>query len=227
MVNTLLQLLDEPQRQHLLETSINIELDTGECLFSRGQQADHVFLVNRGKVTLYRLKANGEEKIFKVFLAGGLIAEMAVFMNPRRYPMSAVTNQPTSLTALYYQDIYSILRENPDLSLRVMQFMSNRICQLMNNLDIVTQVNASQRLVMRFAELYRNQRRHDGKLTLPCTKRVLAMQLGVTPETLSRLLNKMKKDGLIGEHGNCISIPQFEHLCQSVELEQNIFLTNQ
>ena len=154
----ILQLLNEQQQLLLAAESTQLSLAAGQCLFEKGDAAKSIYLVNKGKVTLYRLMPNGEEKVFKVFLSGGLIAEMAIFMTPRCYPMSAHVDQKTSLTCYSYDSINALLKSDSDLAIKVIGFMSNKIGQLMDSLDMLTQVNASQRLVMYFADVYRKQK---------------------------------------------------------------------
>ena len=219
----ILQLLNQAQKSTLDAQSYQLTLDAGECLFEKGDSAEAIYMVNTGKVTLYRLMPNGEEKVFKVFLSGGLIAEMAIFMTPRCYPMSAHVDQKTRLTCYSHESINELLISDSALAMNVLGFMGNRIGQLMNSLDMLTQVNASQRLVMYFADIYRKQQQQGNKLILPNTKKVLATQLGITPETLSRLLNKLKFSGLINESGSSITVPSFSLLCDEVNLVPSIF----
>ncbi len=219
----LLQLLDKKQKKFLDTQSQKLALSTGDCLFEKGDSANNIYLVNKGKVTLYRLMPNGEHKVFKVFLSGGVIAEMAVFMQPRVYPMNAHVDQATLLTCYSYKSLTELFRSDSELAMKVIGFMSNRVGQLMNSLDMLTQVNANQRLVMYFAEIYRKQNQQGNRLALPSTKKVLATQLGITPETLSRLLNKLKAAGLIQETGAYITVPDFNGLCREVDLVSSIF----
>jgi CRP/FNR family transcriptional regulator len=219
----LLQLLNKKQRLFLETVSKKIILSAGDCLFEKGDCADKIYLVNKGKVTLYRLMPNGEEKVFKVFLSGGVIAEMAVFMEPRIYPMNAHIDQSTSLTCYKHESFISLFKSDSELAMKVISFMSNKVGQLMNSLDMLTQVNANQRLVMYFAEIYRKQKNCGNKFVLPSTKKVLATQLCITPETLSRLFSKLKLNGLIKESGACIIIPDFNFLCREVDLDPSIF----
>lgn len=221
--SSLLQLLTKEQRNNLELSSTQLTLTAGECLFEKGDCADNFYLVKKGKVTLYRLMPNGEQKVFKVFLSGGVIAEMSIFMEPRIYPMSAHVDQTTSLICYHYKNFFDIFTSDSELAMKVTAFMSNRIGQLMNSLDMLTQVNANQRLVMYFAEMYRKQNKHDNRFILPSTKKVLATQLGITPETLSRLLHKLKLNGLIIETGACITVPDFSGLCREVDLAPSIF----
>ncbi|QBG35458.1 Crp/Fnr family transcriptional regulator [Litorilituus sediminis] len=220
---TLLQLLNTEQRELIEQQSTQIELAAGDCLFNKGDSADNIFLVKKGKVTLYRLMPNGEQKVFKVFMSGGVIAEMAVFMQPRQYPMSAHIDQASSIVCYSYQSFTKLFTSYPELALNVISFISNRVGQLMNSMDMLTQVNANQRLVMHFAEIYQKQKRQDNRFTLPNTKKVLASQLGITPETLSRLFNKLKFNGLIKESGACITVPDINGLCREVDLVPDIF----
>ena len=101
--------------------------------------------------------------------------------------------------------------------------MSNKINHLMNTLNILTQVNANQRLIMKLAEIYNAQSLSEGKIHLTMTKKLLATQLGMTPETLSRVMNKLKANNLLQESGNTLTLPNIPLLCQSVNLPFNLF----
>ncbi|MDP6189669.1 MAG: cyclic nucleotide-binding domain-containing protein, partial [Gammaproteobacteria bacterium] len=115
MAKTLLDLLNQEQKAALLHRGKTLQLASGAQVFEKGESAQQIFLVRKGKITLYRLTRNGEEKVFKVFWAGGLIAEMAIFMQPRVYPMSAKADQLTQLTAISRASIVELLQSSPEL----------------------------------------------------------------------------------------------------------------
>ena len=90
--------------------------------------------------------------------------------------------------------------------------MSQKIGFLMNSIDTLTQVNADQRLVMYLAQWYLHQQPEQLSVSLPFSKKVLANQICVKPETLSRMLKRLKNSNLIIEKGRCwelldISLP--------------------
>lgn len=226
MSETIISLLNEEQKKQLLNASRTKSYLAGESLFSQGDSADCMFFVDRGKVSLYRLMPSGDEKPFKVFMAGDFIAEIAMFMQPRVYPMSARIEQNTELLTFSYRDIQKVVSASPELSIKVMEFMSNKIKNLMDTIDILTQVNANQRLVMKLADLYRTQKPQQNRVSLPVTKRLLATQLGMTPETLSRTIKKLKIDGLIVESGSHITVVDIPALCELVGLTPEIFTSH-
>jgi CRP/FNR family transcriptional regulator len=101
--------------------------------------------------------------------------------------------------------------------------MTNRIHQLMDTANILTQVNANQRLVMKLADFYRAQSRSEENITLHVAKKLLATQLGMTAETLSKTFKKLKKDGFITEYESHITLLEIPAMCEMVELAPKIF----
>ncbi|MBL4832193.1 MAG: Crp/Fnr family transcriptional regulator [Aliivibrio sp.] len=223
MPASIISLLDDDEKTRLFAKRKKIQCQSGQQLFTRGENAEHMYLVDKGKVSLFRLMPNGDEKLFKVFMSGELIAEMAMFMEPRTYPLSAKADQDTELSGFYYKDVLEVFTHSAQTSLKVMNYMTNHIHHLMNTVNILTQVNAQQRLVMKLAEIYRMQLKREGKVSLPVTKRLLATQLGMTPETLSRAIKKLKSDHYIEESGNHITLIDIPALCESVDLTPDIF----
>lgn len=223
MSDSIISLFNKMEKARLFSDRKVLKYCAGDLLFEQGQDANNMYLLEKGKVSLYRLMANGDEKLFKVFFAGDLIAEMAMFMQPRIYPMSAKVDQDSEFSCFDYQAVLNIVSGSGELSLKVLNYMSNRICHLMNRLNILTQVNANQRLVMRLAEIYREQKIKEGKVLLCITKKLLATQLAMTPETLSRAMKKLKTDGYIIESGAHITLLDIPSLCQSVGLSAEIF----
>ncbi|CCN36406.1 putative Transcriptional Regulator, Crp family protein [Vibrio nigripulchritudo SO65] len=224
MPDTILSLLDSEKKSDLLNCRKEKTYSAGAVLFERGDQAKHMFRVEKGKVSLFRLMPNGDEKLFKVFMSGGWIAEMAMFMNPRQYPMSARVDQDTTLSLFHHKDVARVFTSEPEISLKTMHFMSNKIHELMNTVDILTQVSAPQRLIMKLAEVYRKEAaKYEGKIPLPASKKLMATQLGMTPETLSRTLTKLKDEGYIRETGHWIKIEDIPTLCEHVDLSPDIF----
>ncbi|WP_022941798.1 Crp/Fnr family transcriptional regulator [Psychromonas hadalis] len=223
MSNSIISLLNEAQKKVLIAAGKTETFKAGHTLFFQGDDAKEMYLVKKGKISLFRLMPNGDEKLFGVFIAGDLIAEMAMFMTPRKYPMTAKVEQETVLSVFGDETITGIIMDSPELSIKVITYMSNKIAKLMDTLNILTQVNANQRLIMKLAEIYNDQPQHEGKIHLTVTKKLLATQLGMTPETLSRVFKKLKDSGFLQESGNYITILNISLLCKSVDLAPDLF----
>jgi len=221
--NSIISLLSKEEKKQLFSESKVKTYSTGHILFNQGDYAKCMYLVTKGKVTLFRLMPDGTEKLFKVFMSGDLIAEVAMFLTTKEYPMTAKIEQETELNIFHHEAIINIIMQSPELSIKIISYMGNKINHLMNTLNILTQVNANQRFIMKLAEIYNAQSLCEGKVYLTVTKKLLATQLGMTPETLSRVINKLKTNNLLEESGNSLTLPSIPLLCQSVNLPLNLF----
>lgn len=222
---TLFDLMTSEQKSVIYNKARLKNLTAGETLFNRGDFAEHFYLVNKGQIKILRLMSTGDEKVFKVFTHGGTIAEVAMFVPSQQYPMTAIAEIDTQVSVFHKKHLFELIETSPQLALAIMRFMSQRIASLMDTIDTLTQVNADQRLVMFFAQQYAKQSSEKPSITLPYAKKVLAGQLSIKPETLSRILKKFKQNELIIEQGSQVSFPDINKLCEFVQVTPDLFKT--
>lgn len=219
----LLSLLSPTEKEELFAGAKIKKYSCGDLLFTKGDKANKLYVVNKGQVKLVRITPSGEEKVFKVFLPHGVIAEMAMFMSEQVYPMTAIVEVDCELLEIEKTGLFSLISKSPELAINIMSFMTQRISFLMNTIDTLTQVNAEQRFVMFLSQLYVNQQPENSAVRLPFSKKVIAQQICVKPETLSRILKKLKDKDLLIERGPFLQLPDIDKLCQAVDLYPDIF----
>ncbi|OIQ46727.1 MAG: hypothetical protein BM565_10195 [Gammaproteobacteria bacterium MedPE] len=218
-----LSLLSPQQQQQLLESGKTIKLVAHQTLFSKGEPATHFYLVKKGQLKIFRITPAGDEKVFNLFTPDSWIAEMAMFMPNPSYPMNAQSEVASEVLAVKRETLLGIIDNCPTLARALLGLMSTKIFSLVNNVDKLTFINASQRFVLHLGHLYQMQTGDEGKIKLQQPKHVLASQLNITPETFSRILRKLKSQQLIEEKGDTILLLDIEKLCAEVELTSDIF----
>ena len=109
ILNSVITLLNKKQKQKLIRSSKEKKYLAGDTLFNRGEPAEEMFLVKQGKVSLFYLMPNGDEKLFKVFVTGDLIAEMAVFMEPRCYSMTAKIDEKSTILSFTHRPFVPLM----------------------------------------------------------------------------------------------------------------------
>jgi CRP/FNR family transcriptional regulator len=92
------------------------------------------------------------------------------------------------------------MREDPDLALAILHAQSVWLRRLTHKVEQLTGSDSSDRLKNWITE----QVPAGGSLVLPVTKKTLAAQLGMTPETLSRSLRSLQDQGLLQVSGTTI-----------------------
>ncbi|PRB81380.1 Crp/Fnr family transcriptional regulator [Pseudomonas sp. MYb185] len=193
-----------------------LHLHGRQHLFYMGQQATHFYLVKAGALTLYRPSYTGDNKVFRTVEKGDLLVETAMFLSQPEYPLSAQAATDVIVYRIPRDNLLQLCRACPDFSLAMLSGMAERISQSLNRIDLLTIGNAAQRLVLYLMDLYIQQRR--AWLVLPVAQSVLARQLNITPETLSRQLSSFRRSGLIGDNHPDVVLLDIEGLCRSVGL---------
>jgi len=199
--------LSGEQLERISQTAHEIHLGSGEALFSQGAPAHRFFLVIEGMIKLFLLSREGDEKVIEVITPGNSFAEAVMFMEPAGYPVYASAVGDTRLLAFENRVFLDLLEESPGLTRKLLATMSRRLHALLREIDELTLHNATYRLV---AYLLQQDRRDESLIDLSVPKQLVASRLSIKPETLSRILARLRERGLVqidGEHITLLDEP--------------------
>ena len=188
----------------------------GDLLFLEGEEARHLFVLAEGRVEMFRIRPDGGEVTLHVLAAPALVACAALFLD-RAYPANArVISGEARLVAVPGGPFLGLLDLRPDLARRMIAALAGRIAELANSLDSRGGRSAPARvagwLMAQPAEkagvggTTRAGAGRAGAVEIPSSKRALATTLGMTPETLSRALARLRADGVIEVVGRRVEI---------------------
>ncbi len=178
-------------------------LDTGQWLFAQDAPAEHFFFVHCGQIRLFRLSAEGEEKIIELIGPSQTFAEALLFMGTGRYPVCAAALSPSELLAIDAMDFAAMLRTSPDTCFALLGGLSQRLHALIAEIDNLALHSAS----VRFARWLLAELPADAdELTLVLPKATLASRLTIKPETWSRITRRLSEQGVITVNGQQIRV---------------------
>lgn len=211
--------MSEPHLQTLVNGMQDIHLDPGKALFRHGQPAERFYFLREGLVKLFRLSPEGDEKIIEIMRPGETFAEAVMFMGTQgRYPVNAEAVNESRLYAFEQRAFLNLLHESSDACFGLLGSMSRRLHMLVNQIESLTLQNATYRLVAYLLEEIPRDVRTSPEVQLITPKGVIASRLAIQPETLSRILAKLRQGGLIEVHGNHITIRDVQALRNIVHL---------
>ncbi|MEX2163483.1 MAG: Crp/Fnr family transcriptional regulator [Sulfuricaulis sp.] len=211
--------LSEPHLRTLIDHMQEIRLESGNTLFHQGQPAERFFFLREGLVKLFRLSPEGDEKIIEVMRPGETFAEAVMFMGTKgHYPVNAESVGESRIFAFEQKTFLNLLRESSDASFGLLASMSRRLHMLVNQIESLTLQNATYRLVAYLLELIPRNVKTSPEVQLTTPKAVIASRLAIQPETLSRILAKLRQAGLIEVHGNHITVRDVQALRDMVHL---------
>ena len=204
------RLSDEAFSKILLQSNL-ISLKRNENLFNQGDSASRFFLVRSGQITLFQTSPDGNEKVVDIIGPGQTFAEAVMFMEGNRYP---VNSKATTNSELFYFDNKAFIEQlhNSDaLCFAMMADMSTRLKGLLTEISELTIYNAKHRLIS-YLLGHINDLKDQPTVKLTATKSMIASRLSITPETFSRIMSKLKKEGLIAIEDETILLLQPEKL---------------
>jgi CRP/FNR family transcriptional regulator, dissimilatory nitrate respiration regulator len=208
---------DLPDEQHRDLASIALvkSFSRGQTIFTEGDPGTGFYVVVSGRVKIYKLSAEGKEQILHIFGGGEPFGEVPVFEG-RRFPAHAVALDETRCLFFPRPAFTDLISRNPSLSLNMLAVLSRRLRRFTVLVDDLSLKEVPGRLAAHLLYLSdRNEGAADLELDVP--KGQLAGMLGTIPETLSRILTKMVKQGLIESDGPHIRIVDREELTELAE----------
>lgn len=165
-------------------------------VLSRGDRLDGLFVVLSGKLKLFMLSCNGDERIIRVLQAGDSFGE-AIMFNGIPSPVFVDTLMQSELAFLPEEVITETLKRDPDFVLAMLRNMSGLMGVLITDLETACMQNALQRIVNYLLREAENTPPPHIALTIPAPKAVIASTLNLSPETFSRELHRLQDHGYI------------------------------
>jgi CRP/FNR family transcriptional regulator len=171
---------------------------TGAMLFREGDPAEGFFIVTAGAVRVFKIAPDGRERTLHVIYPPHAFAEVAVF-DARGYPAFASALSSARAVLVPRRPFLAMLDEEPGAARQLIQSLSQWMHRLLDQLEAEAFLNARARVA---TWLLRELERQGGgagtgSVRLAQSRKDLALQLGVAPETLSRIQTELEERGTI------------------------------
>lgn len=185
--------LSADDRRRVAQIAATHHYDRGEQVHRPGEQSG-LRIVHRGRVKVHRVSESGVEQLLRILFPGDFLGETTLLTG---LPVDswAVALEAAEVCVLGADQINVLLRERPDVALRMLSSLSARLNDVEQQLSSVTGASVGQRLADHLLELAAEA--GSDTFRLPSTKKDLASYLGTTPETLSRRLGAFQDVGLV------------------------------
>lgn len=180
-------------------------LQKGEILFHEGDAAEGFYVIQLGQIGVFFITPEGREQIFSVFRAPESFAEVVMAMH--RFPAGAKALEYSCVILVRRAPFRELLGRKPELALQMLASMSMHLKELLRLL----QDSRGRQIEARLAEWLLQQSPAAAAgcpavFELPVAKKVLASQLGVTSETLSRTFARFRSEKVIQVIGATICV---------------------
>lgn len=200
--------------EHFFEKFSLRKYAKGQILLLSGDHSENIYFLLEGKVKVYDVNYRGDEVILNVFKPGAF------------FPMSQAINKDSSNPYIYEAEtdimlrqapndaVVSFIKDNPDVMFDLLSRVYKGADGLLGRMAYLMSSSARSRLMYELLiEIKRfGKEIAQNKWEIHISEKDLGARAGLTRETVSREMQKLKKENLITAESKRFIINDFELL---------------
>lgn len=195
----------------ILPAPLITHIGQNEILFCQGDPANHIYEVVEGVMRLYRLLPDGRRAIAGFLYPGDIVG----LSSHRRYAFSAEAITAAKIRRYARSQVEAAAHQSPGLSAWLVEHMRSELATAMDHMLLLGRKSACER-VASFLLTIAQKTAASGRtpsIALPMSRVDIGDYLGLTLETVSRVLAKLKTACLIAlPTPHNVSILQYDAL---------------
>jgi len=183
----------------------------GEVIAFEDEPAEALFFVVSGVVKVFKTSAEGKEQILNLVRPGESFNDVPVF-DGETNPASAEAMGPVVLYGISKNDLKTILRDYPQVSLNIIRVLADRVRQLVSLVEDLS----FKHVIGRVAKILL-EHTSDGSGPNPrLTQQEMAAMAGTAREVVARSLKALEEEGFVRLERHRVVITDKEALREMV-----------
>ena len=181
------------------QEKIEHKYEKGQVIFYEGSPSYAVHYICSGLVKLYKIGPKGEELIVKLIGPGEITGYRSLLAGE---PCAATAQalEPTTICTISKQTFIELLKQSPDLALRLLSKMAKDLREAEEQSISLAQESVRQRtahLLLFLIHGTTEKAKPNGPVKIQVKRKDMAQMIGTSPESLSRTLNELVKKGIL------------------------------
>jgi len=197
--------------EHVLDEALHLgklkikQYSAGQIVHVEGDHCTNVELIMSGRLSIERIDYSGALLAIAQFSREDILGGNLLYSGKPHYPWTITALEETTVAMLTGDSLFSFLCDYPDLLKYFLRMISENT-QVLNE-KIMAHINRSVRERITNYLILETERQQSNAFRLPMPKSRLAEILGMQRTSLSRELDRMRKEGMLVFNGrNFISL---------------------
>ncbi len=185
----------------------------GDILFEEGEPSDFLLMLKTGYVKLSTTLTDGRQQILRIAVACHLLGFEP--SGDHQHPVTAEAVSTVETCEIKHDDMLRVLEKNPAVSMRVIQVLNEQLERSEMMIRDLGIKSATERVASFIVSLVPTRSiKPPIESLLPLTRQEMGNLLGLSVETVSRLMAKFRRDGLVEEGHGHIHIKDYAALLE-------------
>lgn len=168
-----------------------VTIKKGHVLYCPEEEVEVLFLLKKGKIQAYTITPEGKRLIIETIGPGTFFGEMPLTAQSMHQTFAEAT-EDSLVCVLSRNDLEKLLQSKPSVAVRLVEILSHRLEETRTRLEESTLRNATVRVCQGLL------RQAHGSSELPgLGHQELADSVGLSRETVTKVLNHLQAQGLV------------------------------
>ncbi|MCL3780345.1 Crp/Fnr family transcriptional regulator [Prolixibacteraceae bacterium JC049] len=172
----------------------------GDFIYFPEEPSKSIYMVSKGKVKILSYNKDGEEVVKAILGKGEIFGEKAVLGEQKREDYAQACTSTTELCPMQLPDMYELMRQNERFGLSIYKLIGFRIKKMERRLEALLFKDVKTRLIDFIKELAEeNGIKNNDQFIINhfYTQKDFADLIGTKRETVTRLFNELRQEGLL------------------------------
>jgi CRP/FNR family transcriptional regulator len=202
--------LEEEEVDKLIGLAHPLPFARRQILFGGGTEATEMFLITRGVVKLTRVTPDGRAQVVRLVYPGHIAGSEGFFHE--RHDVTAEALASGGACVLPRNRLMRTLRTCPEFALHLLQAMHEELEQARQQIQEMGRTSAESKICALLCDLFPHMSDEREESVLPLAHQDLADILGLTRETISRVVSDMAKRRVFSLSRKRVQVHDFARL---------------
>ena len=174
-------------------------LKQGEMLYTPEDRSERLFMLQKGKIRIFRTTPDGRELTLAIVESGTLFGEMSLTGQQLQGAYTQAM-EPSEVSTMLREDLERLVREKPEVGLKIMHLLSERLRHYESRLEDITLKDVHSRLASIIVMLVESEgvRTNTGyRVPAHYTHQRLGTMIGTNREAVTRAFGVLQDEGVV------------------------------
>lgn len=175
-----------------------------QTMFWEGDEAVYLFALKSGQIKLTTSLPDGRQQILRLAMGGQLLGLES--LSGRKYSYTAEAMTEVAACKINQHDLFEVIRQNPAVSIRVIAALSEELERAETTIRDLGLKSSTERVASFLLSLVPSGDGPRATTSLLLSRREMAEMLGLTEETVSRVMADFARRKIIETGKGCLRI---------------------
>jgi CRP/FNR family transcriptional regulator, cyclic AMP receptor protein len=192
-------------------------LDHGEMLYIPEDSSERLFMLQKGKIRIFRTTPDGRELTLAIVESGTVFGEMSLTGQQLQGAYTQAM-EPSEVSTMLRADLERLVLEKPEVGLKIMHLLSERLRRYETRLEDITMKDVQARLASIIVMLVESEGVRSGtgyRIAAHYTHERLGTMIGTNREAVTRAFRVLQDEGVVELRRRLIYVPDIDSLKRS------------